>query len=294
MDVQVSHLTKNYGKVRALNEIDLSIQEGMFGLLGPNGSGKTTLMRIISTLLPLSSGTVRVGPYDVTRQPQEIRQRLGYIPQSFGFYKNLTAIEMLDYIAAMKNLPAHNRLEKIATVVDEVNLTEVAKRKIGTYSGGMIQRLGIAQALLGDPQIIIVDEPTAGLDPEERVRFRNLFAALAEKRTVVLSTHIVADIEASCSALAVIYQGSLIFCGQPQEMLQKAQGQVWSMTININEFSDLADRYRVISSRQIDHQISLRFLSQQQPGSGAVLIEPDLEDGYLALLATRRQEVQDA
>ena len=294
MDVQVSHLTKNYGKVRALNEIDLSIQEGMFGLLGPNGSGKTTLMRIISTLLPLSSGTVRVGPYDVTRQPQEIRQRLGYIPQSFGFYKNLTAIEMLDYIAAMKNLSAHNRLEKIATVVDEVNLTEVAKRKIGTYSGGMIQRLGIAQALLGDPQIIIVDEPTAGLDPEERVRFRNLFAALAEKRTVVLSTHIVADIEASCSALAVIYQGSLIFYGQPQEMLQKAQGQVWSMTININEFSDLADRYQVISSRQIDHQISLRFLSQQQPGSGAVLMEPDLEDGYLALLATRRQEVQDA
>lgn len=294
MDVQVSHLTKNYGKVRALNEIDLSIQEGMFGLLGPNGSGKTTLMRIISTLLPLSSGTVRVGPYDVTRQPQEIRQRLGYIPQSFGFYKNLTAIEMLDYIAAMKNLSAHNRLEKIATVVDEVNLTEVAKRKIGTYSGGMIQRLGIAQALLGDPQIIIVDEPTAGLDPEERVRFRNLFAALAEKRTVVLSTHIVADIEASCSALAVIYQGSLIFYGQPQEMLQKAQGQVWSMTININEFSGLADRYQVISSRQIDHQISLRFLSQQQPGSGAVLIEPDLEDGYLALLATRRQEVQDA
>lgn len=294
MDVQVSHLTKNYGKVRALNEIDLSIQEGMFGLLGPNGSGKTTLMRIISTLLPLSSGTVRVGPYDVTRQPQEIRQRLGYIPQSFGFYKNLTAIEMLDYIAAMKNLSAHNRLEKIATVVDEVNLTEVAKRKIGTYSGGMIQRLGIAQALLGDPQIIIVDEPTAGLDPEERVRFRNLFAALAEKRTVVLSTHIVADIEASCSALAVIYQGSLIFYGQPQEMLQKAQGQVWSMTININEFSGLADRYQVISSRQIDHQISLRFLSQQQPGSGAVLMEPDLEDGYLALLATRRQEVQDA
>ncbi|MFZ3069656.1 MAG: ABC transporter ATP-binding protein, partial [Anaerolineaceae bacterium] len=284
----------NYGKVRALNEIDLSIQGGMFGLLGPNGSGKTTLMRIISTLLPLSTGAVHVGPYDVTRQPQEIRQRLGYIPQSFGFYKSLTAIEMLDYIAAMKNLSAHNRSERITSVIDEVNLTEVARRKIGTYSGGMIQRLGIAQALLGDPQILIVDEPTAGLDPEERVRFRNLFASLAEKRTVVLSTHIVADIEASCSALAVICQGSLIFSGQPQEMQQKARGQVWSMTINSSDFPDFADRYQVISSRQTDHQVSIRLLSQQQPGSGAVLLEPDLEDGYLALLATHRQEVQDA
>jgi ABC-type multidrug transport system ATPase subunit len=294
MDVQVLQLTKNYGKVRALRKIDLSIQGGMFGLLGPNGSGKTTLMRIISTLLPLSSGNVRVGPYDVTRQPQEIRQRLGYIPQTFGFYKSLTAIEMLDYIAAMKNLPPHGRSERIATIIDEVNLNEVAKSKIGTFSGGMIQRLGIAQALLGDPQIIIVDEPTAGLDPEERVRFRNLFAVLAEKRTVVLSTHIVADIEASCSALAVIYQGSLIFNGQPQEMLQRAQGQVWSMTINPGEFQDFANRYQIISSRQTDHQLSIRLLSQQQPGADAVLSEPDLEDGYLALLAAHRQEVQNA
>jgi len=294
VDVQIVQLTKNYGKIRALNRIDLSIPGGMFGLLGPNGSGKTTLMRIISTLLPLSSGTVQVGPFDVTRQPQEIRQRLGYIPQSFGFYKTLTAIEMLDYIAAMKNLPALGRSEKITQVIDEVNLNEVAKRKIGSYSGGMIQRLGIAQALLGDPEIIIVDEPTAGLDPEERVRFRNLFSVLAEKRTVVLSTHIVADIEASCSALAVIYQGSLIFNGQPQEMMQQAQGQVWSMTISLGEFQDFANRHQVISSRQTDHQVSVRLLSQQQPGADAVLSGPGLEDGYLALLAAQRQEVQNA
>ncbi len=277
MDVQILQLTKNYGKFRALSKIDLFIPGGMFGLLGPNGSGKTTLMRIISTLLPLSSGAVLVGPYDVTRQPQEIRQRLGYIPQSFGFYKNLTAVEMLDYIAAMKNLPPRCRGERIETVIDEVNLGDSARHKIGTFSGGMIQRLGIAQALLGDPQIIVVDEPTAGLDPEERVRFRNLFAALAEKRTVVLSTHIVADIEASCSALAVIYQGSLIFYGQPQDMLKRAQGQVWNMTISPGELQDFADRYQIISNRQTNHHLELRLLSEQRPGADAVLAEPGLE-----------------
>lgn len=294
MDIHILQLTKNYGKFRALSEINLSIPGGMFGLLGPNGAGKTTLMRIISTLLPLSSGTVQVGPYDVTHQPQEIRQRLGYIPQSFGFYKNLTAVEMLDYIAVMKNLPERGRREVIATVIDEMNFKDTARRKIGTYSGGMIQRLGIAQALLGDPQIIIVDEPTAGLDPEERVRFRNLFAGLAEKRTVVLSTHIVGDIEASCSALAVIYQGKLIFCGPPERMAQRAQGQVWSMTISPNEFPDFANRYQVISSRQADQHLVVRLLSEQQPSTDAVLTEPGLEDGYLALLAACRQEVQNA
>jgi ABC-type multidrug transport system ATPase subunit len=290
MQILVDHLVKNYGNIRALDEVSLSVNSGMHGLLGPNGAGKTTLMRIISTLIPLSSGNVRVGPYDVTRQPQEIRQRLGYIPQSFGFYKSLTAIEMLDYIAVMKNVPAALRKAKTAEVLEQVNLSDVARRKIGGFSGGMKQRLGIAQALLGDPEVIIVDEPTAGLDPEERVRFRNLFAALAEKRTVILSTHIVADIEASCSSLAVINKGKVVFSGEPPAMIRKADGQVWSLSIQPSEIGLFEKQYQIISSRQSDGHLVLRVLSDRQPSTDAVSVTPDLEDGYLALLAASRRE----
>jgi ABC-type multidrug transport system ATPase subunit len=290
MQILVDHLVKNYGAIRALDEVSLNVNIGMHGLLGPNGAGKTTLMRIISTLLPLSSGNVRVGPYDVTRQPGEIRKRLGYIPQSFGFYKALTAWEMLDYIAEMKNIPTARRKSRIAEVLEQVNLTEASRRKIGGYSGGMRQRLGIAQALLGDPEVIIVDEPTAGLDPEERVRFRNVFSALSEQRTVILSTHIVADIEASCSSLAVINHGKVVYSGEPSAMIRKADGQVWSLTVQPSEIGRLEKQYQIISSRQSDGHLALRVLSETQPSMDAVPVAPDLEDGYLTLLAASRRE----
>jgi ABC-type multidrug transport system ATPase subunit len=294
MEIVVDDLVKNYGRIRALDHVSLSVTSGMYGLLGPNGAGKTTLMRIIATLIPLSSGKVRVGPFDVTRQPGEIRQKLGYIPQSFGFYKNLNAVEMLDYLATMKNIPAALRKAKVAEVIEQMNLTEVCRRKIGGFSGGMKQRLGIAQALLGDPQVIIVDEPTAGLDPEERVRFRNLFASLAEKRTVILSTHIVADIEASCSSLAVIYKGQLVYDGLPSGVVDYAREQVWNVIIPPELLPSFESRYQIISSRQVDGKISLKLLAGQAPAQDAVCVEPDLEDGYLALLAVCRNEVSHA
>jgi len=294
MEIVVDDLVKNYGRIRALDHVSLSVTSGMYGLLGPNGAGKTTLMRIIATLIPLSSGKVRVGPFDVTRQPGEIRQKLGYIPQSFGFYKNLNSIEMLEYIATMKNIPAALRKAKVAEVIEQMNLTEVCRRKIGGFSGGMKQRLGIAQALLGDPQVIIVDEPTAGLDPEERVRFRNLFASLAEKRTVILSTHIVADIEASCSSLAVIYKGQLVYDGLPSGVVDYAREQVWNVIISPELLPSFESRYQIISSRQVDGKISLKLLAGQPPAQDAVCVEPDLEDGYLALLAVCRNEVSHA
>jgi ABC-type multidrug transport system ATPase subunit len=294
MNVQIEQLSKDYGRFRALADVSLSISAGMFGLLGPNGAGKTTLMRILATLLPPTSGRVQVGPFDLLRQPQEIRQRLGYIPQSFGFYKNLTALEMLEYIAEMKNLPASRRKAAIDAALTQVNLTEAAHRRVGTFSGGMIQRLGIAQALLGDPQLIVVDEPTAGLDPEERVRFRNLFAGLAEQRTVVLSTHIVADIEASCTALAVLYRGRVIYTGQPADMARRAVGQVWSFQIPVGELSAAEQRCQVISTRSLGSQLALRALAAEAPAPGAEPVEAGLEDGYLALLAAERGETRAA
>jgi ABC-2 type transport system ATP-binding protein len=204
MEITITRLTKHYGKVRALEEVSLQIGGGMFGLLGPNGAGKTTLMRNITTLVPPTAGKVSVGGADVMKDPGSIRQQLGYLPQEFGFYKSLNAYEMLDYIAVMKNIPPKQRKSQVNNVLEAVNLQNTALRRVGGFSGGMKQRLGIAQALLGDPQLLVVDEPTAGLDPEERIRFRNLLARLSRERTVLLSTHIVADIEASCSGMAVL------------------------------------------------------------------------------------------
>lgn len=289
MNVEISSVTKNYGKIKALDGLNLSIPGGMFGLLGPNGAGKTTLMRIITTLIPLTSGQVKVDGVDVMKMPQHVRKSLGYLPQGFGFYKNLRVWQMLDYIAGMKNVPNKERQNQIEKVLVEVNLTAEAGRKVGALSGGMKQRLGIAQALLGNPGLIVVDEPTAGLDPEERVRFRNLFLTLAEKRTVLLSTHIVADIEASCSGMAVVYQGKLVFSGHPDEVVRAARGRVWSMTIAQTALTEIAHRYQIVSSRQADHNLLVRVFADAQPSSDAVLVEPDLEDGYLALLAACRQ-----
>lgn len=289
MNVEINAVSKHYGKVKALEGLSLSIPGGMFGLLGPNGAGKTTLMRIITTLIPLTAGQVKVDGVDVMKNPQQIRESLGYLPQGFGFYKNLRVWEMLDYIAGMKNVPNAQRKNQIEKVLAEVNLTAEAGRKVGALSGGMKQRLGIAQALLGDPRLMVVDEPTAGLDPEERVRFRNLFLTLAEKRTVLLSTHIVADIEASCSGIAVIYQGRLVFSGQSEEMARGAHGRVWSMPIAQTALAEVANRYQVVSSRQAGHSLVVRVLADHQPSGDAVLAEPALEDGYLALLAASRQ-----
>jgi len=256
----------------------------MFGLLGPNGAGKTTLLRILTTLLAPTSGQVRIGEFDVVQNPRAVRERLGYLPQDFGFYRNLTAFEMLDYIGAMKNVPARLRKDQVLKTLTEVNLLEEARRKVGTFSGGMRQRLGIAQALLGNPELIVVDEPTAGLDPEERIRFRNLLSRLAQDRTVLLSTHIVADIEASCIGLAVLNQGKLVFSGTPEVLINHAKGAVWQVDVPVDAWPKLEAKYPILSSRMLNRHIQARLLASHSPFTGAQPIEPGLEDGYMAVI----------
>ena len=288
MEITISQLTKDYGKFRALDSISLHIPGGMFGLLGPNGAGKTTLLRILTTLLTPTRGQVRIGEFDVVLKPGAVRQRLGYLPQDFGFYRSLTAFEMLDYIGAMKNVPAQQRKEQIQRALAEVHLLEESRQKVGTFSGGMRQRLGIAQALLGDPKLIVVDEPTAGLDPEERIRFRNLLARLAQDRTVLLSTHIVADIEASCTSLAVLNRGGLIFSGTPEILINKARGVVWQVDVSPQEWIKVEARYPVLATRTQNGRLQARLLASASPFSEAQPVEPDLEDGYMAVMKSTK------
>ena len=284
MEISVSQLTKNYGKFLALDNCSLHIPGGMFGLLGPNGAGKTTLLRILTTLLAPTSGQVRVGELDVMQNPGAVRQRLGYLPQDFGFYRTLTAFEMLDYIGAMKNVPARLRKEQVLSALTEVHLLEESRRKVGTFSGGMRQRLGIAQTLLGDPELIVVDEPTAGLDPEERIRFRNLLSRLSQDRTVLLSTHIVADIEASCAGLAVLNRGKLVFSGTPDVLVNQARGVVWQVDVPVESWPRLEAQHPVLATRMQNGRMQARLLADHPPFSGAQSVEPDLEDGYMAVM----------
>jgi ABC-2 type transport system ATP-binding protein len=285
MDVNIVNLVKDYRKFRALDNVSLNIERGMFGLLGPNGAGKTTLMRIITTLLPVTSGQVTVGGIDVMRDPGYVRQHLGYIPQDFGFYKSLNAYDLLDYIGTMKGLKRDERQRQIKTLLEQVNLTKDAKRRVGGYSGGMKQRLGIAQALLGNPELIVVDEPTAGLDPEERIRFRNLLTHLSGQRTVLLSTHIVADIEASCSAVAVLDHGKVVFNGTPDELLRRAQGRVWQLEIEPREYSDIESKFKVTSSRSVNGHMQVRVVAAENPLGRSTPLEAGLEEGYMAVMA---------
>src|SRR5690625_4319091 len=208
----------------------------MFGLLGPNGAGKTTLMRILATLIPKSGGRVRIGSFDLESEPHKVREILGYLPQAFNTYRNFTAAEVLDYVALLKGIvDTKERRKVIDAVLEQVNLSRRSRDKVGTYSGGMKQRVGIAQALIGDPKLLIVDEPTAGLDPEERIRFRNLLGEISGDRIVILSTHVVADIESVCTDLAVLNQGRLLYRGTPEALARRAEGKVWSVTLDADE-----------------------------------------------------------
>lgn len=290
MNVKVEHLTKDYGKFRALDDISLDIGTGMFGLLGPNGAGKTTLMKIITTVLRPTSGHVMVAGQDVMRDPHTVRQNLGYLPQDFGFYKSLNAYELLDYIGTMKNIPRQQRRQQIDNVLEQVNLHRDAKRRVGEYSGGMKQRLGIAQALMGDPVLLVVDEPTAGLDPEERIRFRNLLARISGQRTIILSTHIVADIEASCNQVAVLNRRRLRFDGTPAELIAHAQDKVWEIEINPAEYEHIEQRYAVISSRATNGRMMLRLIADENPLGRGASLQPGLEDGYVAVMAAEKKD----
>ncbi|WP_242581730.1 ABC transporter ATP-binding protein [Streptomyces sp. MST-110588] len=285
--LELVDVTKVYrGGKRAVDGMTLRLGPGMIGLLGPNGAGKSSLMRIAATVTRPTSGQLLYEGADVTRRPGALRAALGYLPQDFGVYPNLTAREFLSYLAAAKGVPARAARARIQELLELVNLTEAGKRPLGKYSGGMLRRVGIAQALLADPRVIVVDEPTAGLDPQERVRLRNLLSELAADRVVMLSTHIVSDIESVAGDIAVVAGGRLLRRGTPEELLREVAGQVWEVLVGPEDVAAVQARYVVSRMVRTAEGIRIRLLSPERPYEGAAELTPDLEDAYLAVIHT--------
>jgi len=252
--------------------------------LGPNGAGKSTLMRILATITQPTEGNVTWKGVDIARRPNVVRQEIGYLPQDFGVYPNLNVTEFLEYLAALKGIDRRTAQLRIEELLVLVNLFNVRKRPLGSYSGGMKQRVGIAQALLNDPKLLIVDEPTVGLDPEERVRFRNLLSDLAGERIVILSTHIVSDAESVATRIAVIHKGSMLESTSPEVLMQRVQGKVWQMTVSSSELVEVRKRYLVSSTARRSEGMQVRIISDQPPSGGASPVLPTLEEAYLELL----------
>ena len=298
MRLVVENLSKEYrgkaGAVRALNGVQLSLGPGVLGLLGPNGAGKSTLMRILATITQPSSGRVLWNDTDIARDPDSLRAVLGYLPQDFGVYPNLNAFEFLEYLAAVKGIAAGPARARIRELLELVNLSGAAKRPLGGYSGGMRQRVGIAQALLNDPQLLIVDEPTAGLDPEERVRFRNLLSELSGERIVILSTHIVSDIEAVATSIAIMEQGHLLAHDSPEGLLGSVAGKVWEVVIPSAELGALRQKHLVSSTAHRSDGIHARVVADAAPAGMVRELDPSLEDAYLAVLVKQRRATADA
>ena len=270
---------------RALNAVSFEIGNGMFGLLGPNGAGKTTLMRIICGILEQTRGTIRINGIDLKDKREELQGLIGYLPQEFGTYENMTAYEFLNYQAILKNIyDKKEREDRVNYVLSAVHLQEKRDMKIGAYSGGMKQRIGIAQTLLHLPRILVVDEPTAGLDPRERIRFRNLLVDLSRERIVIFSTHIIEDISSSCNRVAVLNRGDLRYLGDPQEMTRIATGFVWQFHIEAKEFEEANKKHWIIHHMRDGDKIRVRCLADVEPVSGAKEVKPSLEDAYLWLL----------
>lgn len=280
------------GKVSALTDFTLEVSPGILGLLGPNGAGKSTLMRILATITKPTGGTVIWNDVDIVRSPNRLRAVLGYLPQDFGVYPNLNAVEFLEYLAAAKGLDRKTARQRIQELLEVVNLVEARKRPLGGYSGGMKQRVGIAQSLLNDPELLIVDEPTAGLDPEERVRFRNLLSELSGERIVILSTHIVSDVEACATKIALIARGQLVTCAAPEELLRSVEGKVWERVIASAELPALRQQYLTSSTMHRSDGVHLRIVSEEPPGAGAIPQPPTLEDAYLYWISSRKGETE--
>lgn len=273
------------GDVQALRGIDLDISVGMFGLLGPNGAGKSTLMRILATLQEPDSGTARLGELDLLTRRQQTREILGYLPQEFGFHPSWKARRLLDHLALLKGLHVRaERREVVDGLLRHVNLWDVAERRVGSFSGGMKQRLGIAQALIGQPRLVIVDEPTAGLDPAERRRFHDLLAEVSERTVVILSTHIVEDVRDLCTSMAVIAEGRILLSGEPRREVAALDGKVWEATVEKAEVESLHDRVDLLSTRLHAGETLARVFSESSPGQGFRVVAPSLEDVYFRVL----------
>ena len=269
--------------------ISLDVPPGMFGLLGRNGAGKSTLMRILATLQEPDEGTIRLGDLDLIRQKERVRETLGYLPQSFGFHPRVRAERLLDHFAVLKGLvEAGSRREVVAELLRRTNLWEVRNQRVGTFSGGMRQRLGVAVALLGNPALIIVDEPTAGLDPEERVRFLNLLSEIGEASAVILSTHIVEDVEELCSNLAIIDRGEILLAGAPANVIANIRGRIWRRSVTREELPALEEEHSVISTKLLAGQTIAHVYAEEPPGAGFEPVEPDLKDVYFSVMGGHR------
>jgi ABC-type multidrug transport system ATPase subunit len=289
--LSIENLTHVYGNgTRALDGVSLEVPTGMFGLLGPNGAGKSTLMRSIATLQTPTSGSIRFGDIDVIKDPEQLRRTLGYLPQDFGVYPRVSAYDMLDHMAVLKGVAgAGERKDTVETLLNQVNLWSVRKKALAGFSGGMRQRFGIAQALIANPRLIIVDEPTAGLDPEERNRFLNLLAEIGENVVVILSTHIVEDVADLCPRMAVLAGGKIQLEGAPGELMARLSGRVWKKTIDKTELEDHRARHEVISTRLVAGRTVIHVLADQSPGAGFEPVTGGLEDVYFSTLSASRR-----
>jgi len=290
--LSIHHLTKRYARDRwALRDFTLTLTPGVWGLLGPNGAGKTTLMRILATITRPTQGQVFWDWQDISTHPNPLRAVLGYLPQDFGVYPNLNALEFLQYIAAIKGLDRRAADRRIDELLQVLNLVDARKQPLGSYSGGMKQRIGIAQALLNDPRLLIVDEPTVGLDPEERVRFRNLLSDLSGSRIVILSTHIVSDVEAAATCIAIMNEGRLLQQAAPETLLRTVEGRVWEWVVPSTHLAAIRQNHRVSTMTRLSEGVRLRIVQEQPPSPDARSVPPSLEDAYLWAVAGSQVEV---
>jgi ABC-2 type transport system ATP-binding protein len=294
--LKIKNLSKTYGNgVRALDDVSLDIPKGMYGLLGPNGAGKSTLMRTIATLQNADKGSIDFDGIDVLKEPAKLRAQLGYLPQDFGVYPRMSARAMLDHLAILKGISNNkDRKHIVEGLLEQTNLAKVAKKSVASYSGGMRQRFGIAQALIGDPQLIIVDEPTAGLDPEERNRFHNLLSEIGENVVVILSTHIVEDVADLCPQMAILNQGRIVAEGAPADLIAALDGKVWKKRISKAALPEHRTRYNVISTRLTQGEVLIHVQAGANPGDGFEAVPPDLEDVYFSTISAGQTATEAA
>jgi ABC-2 type transport system ATP-binding protein len=300
MELQIRGISRTYPNgVRALNDVTLTVPAGMYGLLGPNGAGKSTLMRILATLQEPDAGSIRLGDIDVVNQKDEVRRTLGYLPQEFGVYPKVSAEALLDHFALLKGIGQRRaRREVVEALLRQTNLWEVRGQKLGGYSGGMKQRFGVAVALLGNPRLLIVDEPTAGLDPAERVRFLNLLSELGENSAVILSTHIVEDVSELCTRMAIIDRGEILLEAEPLGAIEEMRGRIWRRVIEKRVLAEVEQAHAVISTRLLAGKTVVHVYADTAPGPGFEPVEPDLEDVYFSTMAghvgRRRRQAETA
>ena len=283
--LEIQNIHKRFGAIHALNNVSLNLNAGLFGLLGPNGAGKSTLMRTLATLQAPDDGSITYNGTDIVSEPDSVRRVLGYLPQDFGVYPRMSAEALLDHIGVLKGLTNKTeRRQQVLELLEQVNLTKFKSAAVSTYSGGMRQRFGVAQALLGDPKILIVDEPTAGLDPEERQRFLNLLSEAGEEKIIILSTHIVEDVRDLCPDMAIMGEGEIVARGAPEELIGKIKKHVWRKTVEKDDVDALKEKYSVLSTRLLMGQVVVSVLSDGRPEAGFEQADPNLEDAYFAHL----------